>query len=188
MDVFPEDRKAFGRPPASLEGDDEIKEWVRHACQGTDPYDFCIYTGTPVRQVCYFRLGNPAGFVIHERPSSHWRHILIGIGPLFVNTVFGLIVALLANPLRDSDGPLGFAYGALIWIAVSVAMHSFPSTGDAGSIWQAVWEKGAPISARLVGTPLVALIFAGAIGSFFWLDLLHGIDVVFGIPKVLHIA
>jgi hypothetical protein len=38
------------------------------------------------------------------------------------------------------------------------------------------------------GRPLVALIFAGAIGSFFWLDLLHGIGVVFGIPKVLHIA
>ena len=149
---------------------------------------FCTYTGTPVRQVCYFRLGNPAGFVIHERPTSQWRHILIGIGPLFVNTVVGLIVALLANPLRNSDGPLGFAYGALIWIAVSIAMHSFPSTGDASSIWQAVSEKGAPISARLVGKPLVALIFFGAIGSFFWLDLLYGIGVVFGIPKILHIA
>jgi len=83
-------------------------------------------------------------------------------------------MAVLANPLRHSDGPLAFAFGALIWIAVSIAMHSFPSTGDASSIWQAVWEKGAPVSARLVGTPLVALIFAEAIGSVFWLDLLYG--------------
>jgi len=97
-------------------------------------------------------------------------------------------MAVLANPLRHSDGPLAFAFGALIWIAVSIAMHSFPSTGDASSIWQAVWEKGAPVSARLVGTPLVALIFAEAIGSVFWLDLLYGIAVVIGLPKVFHIA
>jgi len=149
---------------------------------------FCHWTGTAVRQVCYFRLGNPAGFVIHDRPSSEWRHILIGIGPLFVNTVIGLIVGLLAVPLRHSEGPVAFAHGVLMWLAVSIAMHFFPSTGDAKSIWQAVWEKSAPVTARLVGTPLVALIFAGAIGSVFWLDLLYGIGVVIGLPKVFHIA
>ena len=75
-----------------------------------------------------------------------------------------------------------------MWLAVSIAMHSFPSTGDAQGIWRAVWEKGVPITARLVGTPLVALILAGAVGSVFWLDLLYGIGVVIGLPKVFHIA
>ena len=98
------------------------------------------------------------------------------------------MVGLLAIPLRHSEGPVAFAHCVLMWLAVSIAMHSFPSTGDASSIWQAVWEKGAPISVRLVGTPLVALIFVGAIGSVFWLDLLYGIGVVFGIPKILHVA
>ena len=31
---------------------------------------FCRLTKTPILSVCYFRLGNPAGYVIHERPSS----------------------------------------------------------------------------------------------------------------------
>ena len=64
---------------------------------------FCNYTGTPVRQVCYFRLGNPAGFVIHERPTSQWRHILIGIGPLFVTTVLAFIVRPIVKGLRSKE-------------------------------------------------------------------------------------
>src|SRR5579859_7550774 len=86
---------------------------------------FCHLTGTKVVKVCYFRLGNPAGYVIHERPTSTWKHILIGIGPLFVNSIAGFLVALLALPLK---GPYGDSdpYIAVMWLAVSIAMHSFP--------------------------------------------------------------
>jgi hypothetical protein len=72
-----------------------------------------------------------------------------------------------------------------LWLAISIAMHSFPSTGDARSIWDAVWTKGAPITARIVGSPLVAIIYLGALGSIFWLDALYGAAVVLGIPQLL---
>jgi hypothetical protein len=141
---------------------------------------FCQWTGTTVFQVCYFRFGNPAGFVLHERPANVWKHILIGIGPLFVNTGLGLGLGLLEIPFEG----IGVLQLPLLWLAVSVAMHSFPSTGDASSIWQAVWDKSAPVSAKILGTPLVGLIFLGALGSIFWLDLMYGMAVVFGIPAL----
>jgi Putative zincin peptidase len=145
---------------------------------------FCLCTGTPVRQVCYFRFGNPAGFVIHDRPSSVWRHILIGIGPLFVNTALGFTIGLTALPWRENE----LVFGVLMWLAVSIAMHSFPSTGDAKSIWAAIWHREAPLSARILATPLVGLIFVGAIGSFFWLDLAYGFGVVTGIPRLMGLS
>ncbi|MEP6671975.1 MAG: hypothetical protein ABJF10_22625 [Chthoniobacter sp.] len=77
------------------------------------------------------------------------------------------------------------ASGIFMWLAISIAMHSFPSTGDARSIWHSVWSPGSPITAKLFGTPLVATIFLGAIGSIFWLDAIYGFGIVVGLPKLL---
>ena len=144
---------------------------------------FCSLTGTKVLEVCYFRFGNPAGFVIHEKPATIWHHVLIGIGPLFVNTGLGLLIGILAMPIKLSIPP---AFFILFWLAISTAMHSFPSTGDAKNIWKAVWDHDAPFSAKVVGTPLVGLIYLGAIGSVFWLDLIYGVAVVVFIPEWLY--
>jgi TPR repeat protein len=139
---------------------------------------FCKFTDTRVLKACYFRVGNPTGYVIHEQPSTVWRNILIGVGPFFVNTFLGFMLGIIAIPLHmDWDHPTP-AQLLLLWLGVSIAMHSFPSTGDARNIWHAVWSKGAPISARVIGSPLVIVIFAGAIGSIFWLDALYGVGVV----------
>ncbi len=150
---------------------------------------FCEWTKTKVLEVCYFRFGNPAGYVAHELPSSVWRHVLIGIGPLFVNTVLGFCIGLFAIPfMREHSGAGEFVKYAVLWLAVSIAVHSFPSTGDAQSIWGAIWSKESPLSAKVLGTPLVGLIYAGALGSIFWLDLIYGIGVVVGLPSLLHLT
>ena len=64
-------------------------------------------------------------------------------------------------------------------------MHSFPSTGDAQSIWAALWTPGTPIMARLIGTPVVGLIYLGALGSMLWLDACYGLAVVIGIMELV---
>ena len=75
----------------------------------------------------------------------------------------------------------------LLWLGVSIAMHSFPSTGDAASIWKTVMLPGQPVLAKVVGVPLVGLIWAGAIGSVFWLDLIYGAFVACFLPvMILH--
>ena len=146
---------------------------------------FCLLTGTRVIKVRYFRFGNPAGYVGHEAPDSVWKNILIGIGPFIVNTASGFIVGLVAAKKSLMVGELKGAYFVLYWLGISFAMHSFPSTGDAKSIWGAIWCKGAPLSAKLVGTPVVGLIFLGALGSFFWLDMAYGIVVAVVVPWVI---
>ena len=54
------------------------------------------------------------------------------------------------------------------------------------NIWKAVWDHDAPLLAKVVGTPLVGLIFLGAIGSVFWLDLFYGVALVIIIPEWLY--
>lgn len=146
---------------------------------------FCKITGTQVFKVCYFRLGNPAGYVIHAQPTNVWKHILIGVGPLLFNTLIGLLFGFIAFFEHIDTNKLTVAAGVFMWLAISIAIHSFPSTGDAKSIWNSVWSQGTPVAAKLIGTPLVAIIFLGALGSIFWLDLIYGFGVVVELPKLL---
>jgi hypothetical protein len=146
---------------------------------------FCRYFRVPVFKVVYFKLGNPAGYVLHERVSNKAQVILISVGPFLVNTVVGALIALpAALPVFkfNTAGPLDYV---LIYLGVSIAMHAFPSRGDGSVIWQAMKESNTSGWVKLIGYPVVGLIYLGSLGSFFWLDALYGFGVAVGLPNLI---
>jgi hypothetical protein len=146
---------------------------------------FCRLLRVAVLDVCYFRLGNPAGYVIHEHPKTPGQQILIGIGPFFLNTILGALIALPASiPVIKfgSGSPLDYL---LMWTGISIAMHCFPSVGDAQGIWEAVKKRETLIPVKVLGTPIVGLIYLCAAGSVIWLDLVYGIGVTTVIPSLI---
>ncbi|HEV3324649.1 MAG TPA: DUF3267 domain-containing protein [Puia sp.] len=146
---------------------------------------FCRYFKIPVFKVVYFQLGNPAGYVLHERALDKAQGILVSVGPFIVNTIVGALIALPASlPVFTfhTAGPLDYV---LIYLGVSIAMHAFPSKGDANVIWEAMKESNTPAWVKFIGYPVVGLIYLGSLGSFFWLDLLYGIGVAVGIPNLI---
>ncbi len=145
----------------------------------------CRWMGVAVFDVCYFRLGNPAGYVIHERPRSAYANLLITVGPFLVNTILGVLIVLpAAIPVLEFGGGTPMEY-VLAWLGISITMHAFPSTGDARSMWAAASAPATPVAVTVLATPLVGLIYIGAIGSIFWLDLIYGIGVSLAVPKLL---
>lgn len=150
---------------------------------------FCRICRVAVIDVCYFRTGNPCGYVQHEYPKSAYQSILIGIGPFFVNTILGALIAFpAAIPIINFEAKFSgnnLMDYVLIWLGVSIAMHSFPSTGDAKSMWHTIKSKETPILAKILGTPIVALIYIGAFGSFVWLDFFYGLAVAAFLPNLI---
>ena len=131
---------------------------------------FCIFILTFVYKTCYFRLGNPAGYVIHGPVNSYGKALLIDIAPFIVNTIIAFVIFLAAM-----NASAGITSYLLYWLGISIAMHSFPSSGDADSLWshsKKAW-KGNPLA--LFGFPLVGLIKLAAILSAIWFDLLYAI-------------
>jgi len=147
---------------------------------------FCRLTKVAVIDVCYFRFGNPAGYVRHEIPKRASQTILISIGPFIVNTIIGGLIALPASIqiLKFKDFS-NFLYLLLAWLGISIVMHSFPSIGDAKSIWEIVTRKETNILAKIIGIPVALIIFLCSLGSVMWLDLLFGIGVAMFIPNLL---
>jgi len=147
---------------------------------------FCRYFKIPVYQVCYFRFGNPAGYVVHAVAES-WKHnVLISAGPFFLNSILAIILTF-PSALRvfEFDGAASILDAVLIWFGISIAMHAIPSTGDAKSMWRAVSGQQASVLAKLVVAPIIGIIYVLALGSVVWLDLLYGIGISLALPKIL---
>ncbi|RAJ85341.1 putative zincin peptidase [Chitinophaga dinghuensis] len=144
---------------------------------------FCRLFGVAVFEVKYFQVGNPAGYVIHEQPKNPVHQLLISIGPFFLNTILGILIAFPAIlPIAQFGEPNMLDY-LMIYLGVSIAIHAFPSTGDANSIWQIVVHgENTPLWLKILCFPIVVIIYIGAIGSVIWLDFAYGVGVAVFLP------
>jgi hypothetical protein len=146
---------------------------------------FCRFLGIPVYEVCYFRFGNPAGYVIHAKPDKWIQQVLVSAGPFFMNSFLGSILSL-PSALRvfEFEGAASPIDIILIWLGISIAMHAIPSTGDAKSMWSSVSAENAPVMAKFAVAPIVGIIYLLALGSVVWIDLLYGFGVSMVLPKL----
>ncbi len=142
---------------------------------------FCRIYKVPVFEVCYFQTEDPLGYVVHEKPSSDFQATMISIGPFFLNTIVGFLLGFPATVQYKFHNANVLDY-LLIYLAVSIAMHAFPSTGDAKNLWEHITGKNSSILSRLLISPIVGFIYLGALGSYFWLDALYGAAVALGLP------
>jgi hypothetical protein len=146
---------------------------------------FCRWFKVPVFEVCYFRMENPVGYVIHEPAQKDYQTVLISIGPFIVNTLLAFLIAFPAAMQFKFDEANAFDY-LLIYVAVSIGAHAFPSTGDASSLWDAVMKsESSSIFSKIIVAPLVGFIYLGALGSVIWLDMIYGVAVSLGLPWMI---
>jgi hypothetical protein len=139
---------------------------------------FCRLFKLQVYDVCYFRFGNPAGYVVHQQTNNFTAQFFVSLGPFFINTVLCMTFCTAAFlpvwELKVFD-PLAYFF---YWLGISIGMHAFPSTADLSHLWAdapALAKKGnllAVLSLPLAGI-LVVLNYARVI----WADLAYGIAV-----------
>jgi len=129
---------------------------------------YCDWTGTPVLQVCYFRLGDPQGFVVHEQPEELSAAFAISAGSLIINTLCGMALPLAAFLFNL----FSWQFFMMWWIGISAGMHAFPSNDDALNFKQQVRQHRGRISLLFLFSILFQAIIrmANAL-KFIWFDL-----------------
>ena len=147
---------------------------------------FCKLRKVAVLDVCYFKVGNPAGYVIHESTSNFTTTFLVSMGPFFINTLFCLLICLPAYmPIQffELSHPLSYF---LIWLGVSIGMHAIPSNQDANNVFdQAKHKIKQGNILAILSFPLIGLIYLFNVLRFFWIDLIYGIAIGIGIPYLI---
>jgi len=144
---------------------------------------FCDVEKVPVYEVCYFKVSNPAGYVIHAPITKLKSSLLISIGPLIINTflcsiltlsaVFPLVILKVENS--------SFVFPLLFWVGISTGMHAFPSNVDIDNFIGAV-KNTKESGGLLFFAQLFSYILKIAnVLRFIWFDFFYA----FGISQIL---
>lgn len=143
----------------------------------------CWLTGTRVLEVRYFRFGVPAGYVIHEKPTSPWRHLVIAAGPFAVNSGLAFAAGWIQLQGWWRSDPPWLSPLLLLWLGAGIGLHAFPSLQDATELLDAVWTRGAGFLAKLIITPFGVVMVLGAFAGWVFLDLAWGLALVWIVPR-----
>ena len=104
---------------------------------------FCDITKTPVYAICYFKLDNPTGFVIHAPVKEIKKSLLISMGPLIINTIICIIISFTAafpiHILKSEKNIYLFYF--LWWVGFSIGAHAIPSDSDIKSFVAVLMKK-----------------------------------------------
>ncbi len=144
----------------------------------TGHFFFCRLFRLGVFDVCFFRFGNPAGYVIHERTDNFKALFFVSMGPFFVNTLLCMVFCTAAFlpvwELKTQD-PLAYFF---YWLGLSIGMHAFPSKDDLSNIWALAPEKAKHGNVlAVISLPLIAILYVLNYARIVWADLGYGIAV-----------
>ncbi|KKQ41345.1 MAG: AN1-type Zinc finger protein [Candidatus Magasanikbacteria bacterium GW2011_GWA2_37_8] len=137
---------------------------------------FCDWTGVAVHKVIYFRFGNPAGYVMHDKPEKYKQIFWISTGPLIINSVLAIFLGYFTT-LTQPESPL---YYLIFWVAISLGMHAFPSDHDAKNIFNEGKKiiKNGGSNLHYLAYPFYGLIWIANKLRFIWFDLWYAITLV----------
>ena len=131
---------------------------------------FCDLFGVRVRKVCYFRFGNPAGYVIHDRSDRFIHSFMIDVGPFIINTIMALFSYSVARYYAQSL----LHWFVFAWFGVTFAYHSFPSKDDAKSLFKETNRHIKKLNLlAIIGYPAVGLIYLANSLNAIWFDLFY---------------
>ena len=146
---------------------------------------FCRWLGVALFDVCYFRFGNPSGYVNHEPKLPMRQSLWIGLGPFFVNSQLGALVAF-PTVLPALEFRVSTVQGyVLVWLGISIAAHALPSRENAVILWRTIWSRQSSLLTRALTTPAVGLMLIASAGRIIGLDLLYGVAMVAAPPVLL---
>ena len=130
---------------------------------------FCDLTGVKVKKVCYFRFGNPSGYVIHERPDKFYQSFFVAVGPFISGAFFALLFFFLSKSFSGQE----WQKYLLLWLGASVAINSFPSDQDASGLWNDTNRHIGKNFLAIIGYPFAFIIWLANSLHVLWFDLIY---------------
>jgi hypothetical protein len=149
----------------------------------------CLYFRIPVFKVTYFQPWPPFGKVDFEPPRRASTGLAIILVPAIITTLVGFLTgapAFLAFFTSDTTPLTSLIDLFLIWLGISFAVNSFPTTEQAMTVKRLLVVPENSTLVRSTGEFLMIAMYACALGSIVWLDVIYALFVVVGIPLVGH--
>lgn len=149
----------------------------------------CRRSGVRVQRVCYLRLGNPAGYVLHDRPDTALQQIFISTAPFLVCSLCSSLLGLFALAILQHHLLLqqyeAWCPPLLLWLGWAGGANAFPSGGDGDALWRSARSGSIGLFGVLLIVPVVGLIRLGQAGRRLWLDVWWGVVTAVAVPAMV---
>jgi hypothetical protein len=130
---------------------------------------FCDLMNVRVHKVCYFRFGNPIGYVIHDSPRNFNQSFFITFGPFILGTLFALLFYTYSQ-FYSNNLIIRLLF---IWLGASVAIRCFPSPTDAKFLWKETNRHIRKNPFAIIGYPFVLLLWITNLINTIWIDIAY---------------
>jgi hypothetical protein len=133
---------------------------------------FCDWTGINVHKVVYFQFkeNEPAGYVLHEKPTKFRQIFAISNGPLVINSLFAMLFFTMAMFFGFLHWTISLLF---LWLGASCGANAFPSSGDASVLWHGTKVHWRDNWLALIGFPSAILIWIANALSILWFDFIY---------------
>lgn len=145
----------------------------------------CKIKKIPIYNVCYFKYDDEIqGYVVHKKAEKAMDNILISVGPFIINSIIGMLIGIPASILFVTNKQIDFSTIFLLWLSISITMHSLPSPSDAQKVWEIVNDEEISTLNFILLYPFALFMkIAGAL-AWTWFDFLYSFILIIITPNV----
>lgn len=142
---------------------------------------FCNLTGVKVVKVCYFRFGNPAGYVVHKKPKYFTQSFFVAVGPLLSGAFFALLFYYISKSFSWQE----WQKYLFVWLGGSIAINSFPSNQDAKSLWKDTNRHITRNFLAIIGYPFSIIIWLANSLNVIFFDMIYAGFLYYLVEKMI---
>lgn len=148
----------------------------------------CDFFKIPVYEISYFNKGSRrAGYVIHERTSSLTKSLLIGIAPLFINSILCMILTFPFNlPVWITGQSIPTLFNIVLWwTGISMGANAFPSDQDVANVFALAQEGSRSVgSLKAISAICFIVRFLNHLSQA-WLDFIYAFLISLILPYLI---
>ena len=141
---------------------------------------YCRIFRVAVIDMRYFDLGTLTGYIEHEIPKKFINQINIVLLPFITGTLLGIFISFPGTVGIDDHGVFHLFYFILVWLGLSIVIHSIPKIEYAQKMMRRLWSRETGFFTKLICTPFLTVIYlANALTYIEIISVIFGLVVVY---------
>ena len=96
-----------------------------------------------------------------------------------------MLVVMLEFSNFINIGYIGYVYAIFMWLGISIAMHAFPSTGDAKTLWSATERHSKNKPLLKIFYLIAGFLYLGSLLRVLWLDVIYAFGIYYALNILL---
>ena len=141
---------------------------------------YCRIFRVAVIDMKYFDAKTLSGYIEHEIPKKFIHQVNMVMLPFITGTLLGIFISFPGTVGIYDQGVFHLFYFMLVWLGLSVVIHSIPKIEYAQKMLKRLWSRETGFFTKLICTPFLTVLYiANALTYSEIISVISGLVVVY---------